>query len=109
MQPGAYPNNTILATVYESTAKMKGPYPGWDKVRCVLEPADVGVAEHIAPSLITSLVCLPADWLAFSLQDMHFVVSDDFFKSKHRTLVPCGNQFEVGFYRLGPQQMSEIA
>jgi hypothetical protein len=53
-----FPDQTILATVYESTAKMKGPYPGWDK-------------------------------------DMHFVVSTDFFKTKPRNIVPCGNQFEI--------------
>lgn len=58
MQMDPFPDQTILATVYESTAKMKGPYPGWDK-------------------------------------DMHFVVSSDFFKSKPRSIVPCGNQFEV--------------
>lgn len=57
-QDDPFPDQTILATVYESTAKLKGPYPGWDK-------------------------------------DMHFVVSQDFFKSKPRNLVPCGNQFEV--------------
>ena len=54
----SFKDETILATVYESAAHMKGPYPGWDK-------------------------------------DMQFVVSHDFFKSTHRKLVPCGNQFEV--------------
>lgn len=62
-QVDPFPDQTILATVYESTAKMKGPYPGWDK-------------------------------------DMHFVVSSDFFKSKPRNIVPCGNQFEVGHPRV---------
>jgi hypothetical protein len=57
-QEDPFPDQTILATVYESTAKMKGPYPGWDK-------------------------------------DMHFVVSTDFFKTRPRNIVPCGNQFEV--------------
>jgi len=28
-------------------------------------------------------------------KDMQFVASHDFFKSDHRTMVPCGNQFEV--------------
>ena len=28
-------------------------------------------------------------------KDMHFVVSTDFFKTKPRNIVPCGNQFEV--------------
>lgn len=55
---GSFKDETILATVYESAAHMKGPYPGWDK-------------------------------------DMQFVTSHDFFKSSHRKLVPCGNQFEV--------------
>ena len=58
LQEDPFPDQTILATAYESTAKMKGPYPGWDK-------------------------------------DMHFVVSTDFFKTKPRNIVPCGNQFEV--------------
>lgn len=66
MQEDPFPDQTILATVYESTAKMKGPYPGWDK-------------------------------------DMHFVVSTDFFKTKPRNIVPCGNQFEV---RVGPSLVS---
>ncbi len=30
-QDDPFPDQTILATVYESTAKLKGPYPGWDK------------------------------------------------------------------------------
>lgn len=54
----SFQDETILATLYESAAHMKGPYPGWDK-------------------------------------DMQFVASHDFFKSTHRKLVPCGNQFEV--------------
>ena len=54
----AFQDETILATVYESAAHMKGPYPGWDK-------------------------------------DMQFVTSHDFFKSSHRQIVPCGNQFEA--------------
>jgi hypothetical protein len=58
LQEDPFPDQTILATVYESTAKMKGPYPGWDK-------------------------------------DIHFLVSTDFFKTKPRNIVPCGNQFEV--------------
>lgn len=28
-------------------------------------------------------------------KDMHFVTSQDFFKSAHNKLVSCGNQFEV--------------
>jgi hypothetical protein len=27
----SYPDETILATAYESPDHMKGPYPGWDK------------------------------------------------------------------------------
>ncbi|KAK9828958.1 hypothetical protein WJX72_003046 [[Myrmecia] bisecta] len=53
-----FPDETIMATVYEDPAHMKGPYPGWDK-------------------------------------DIHFVSSEDFFKSSHRKIVSCGNQFEV--------------
>lgn len=54
----SFPDETILATAYESAATMKGPKPGWDK-------------------------------------DMHFVMSGDFFRSAHRKLVSCGNQFEL--------------
>lgn len=28
-------------------------------------------------------------------KDMHFVMSGDFFRSAHRKLVSCGNQFEL--------------
>ncbi len=28
-------------------------------------------------------------------KNIHFVLSDDFFKSAHKKLVSCGNQFEI--------------
>jgi hypothetical protein len=34
---------------------------------------------------------------------IHFVSSDDFFKSAHKKLVSCGNQFEIVGHKARPQ------
>jgi hypothetical protein len=36
----------VLATVYESAAHMKGPYPGWDKDMQFVASHDFFASEH---------------------------------------------------------------